>query len=235
VTQYRILLVQIVLFSLSTSLETGVDFLTGYCGENVSQILEVAGTVGGEMISGDERVPFSSHQKIMCLMNFQIIFENTEVYNNDTRCNYTLNITSEIGYENHHLVISIGEDYTVSTYRIAAPPLSLESSPDGDLLILTNVSASWYESNVTLFCPDCQNKDLVTLQMNTTTGNFVIPIPKVFSSTSDELILVDVTVANTCGETWNGSTSESTTMRPRDSGHAPSVTPRLSECMREFR
>ena len=66
----------------NTFLFAGVEFLTGYCAENVSQILEVAGTVGGEMISGDERVPFSSHQKIMCLMNFQIIFEKTEVYNN---------------------------------------------------------------------------------------------------------------------------------------------------------
>jgi hypothetical protein len=117
---------QTLLFSLSTSLETGVDFLTGYCGENVFQIQEVAGTVGGVLISGDERVPFSSHQKIMFLTNFKIVFENTEIYNNGTRCNYTLNITSEIGYETHQLVISIGEEYTVSTYRIAAPPLSGE-------------------------------------------------------------------------------------------------------------
>ena len=33
------------------------------------------------MISGDERVPFSSHKKIMFLMNFQIIFESTQIYN----------------------------------------------------------------------------------------------------------------------------------------------------------
>jgi hypothetical protein len=68
--------------------------------------------------------------------------------------------------------------------------------------------------------------------MNITTGNFVIPLPKVFSSTSDKLILVAVT--NTCEETWNGrvgSKSEGTTTidePPRGSGHATSVNPLIS-------
>ena len=38
--------------------------------------------MGGVLISGDETVPFSSHQKIMFLTNFKIVFENTEIYNN---------------------------------------------------------------------------------------------------------------------------------------------------------
>ena len=102
---------------------------------------------------------------------------------------HTLNLNHESYSDRFHIAV-------------AAPPLSLESGLDDGLLILTNVSSSWYVSTVTLSCPVCQNTDLVTLAMNITTGNFVIPLPKVFSSTSDKLILVAVT--NTCEQTWNG-------------------------------
>jgi hypothetical protein len=213
----------------------GAVYVNGHCGEKVSHILEISGAVGGEMASADETISFTSQQKSMVVGIFGVVFEETQIYNNGTQCNYTMTITIEIeGDQQQCLIISVGEEYYVCT-NLLSSPLSLESSPDGDLLILTNVSVSWYGSNVTLSCPDCHNTDLVTLPMNTTTGNFVIPLAKVFSSTSDELI-VAVTVTNTCGEIWNGtleigSTSEGTTTMdepPRDSGHATSVTPLFS-------
>ncbi|CAI8037388.1 hypothetical protein GBAR_LOCUS20909, partial [Geodia barretti] len=135
--------------------------VSGYCGEKASRVLKISGAVGGEMTSGDETVSFTSQQQSMSVGNFVVFFNEIQINNIGTQCNYTLTIYIEMRYQQQRLIISIGEKYQVFT-----------------------------------------NLDLVTLAMNITTGNFVIPLPKVFSSTSDKLILVAVT--NTCEETWNG-------------------------------